>query len=140
MSNQTMTIDPQSDILLDIPEHIWQQCTSYKECPDGWQETAKKVEAVLLAEGVQIRQMKEKFGGLRIYWDWPEEWNDLEDETFHDKCEQIECLIDIADWVCQRTCMECGEKGTLYNESCVNVLCEEHYNGWRERVYGKKGK
>ena len=28
----------------------------------------------------------------------PEEWNDLEDETFHDKCEQIECLIDIADW------------------------------------------
>jgi len=140
MNNQMKRAEHQPDILLDIHDHIWKQCTSYKECPDGWQETAKKVEAVLLAEGVQIRQMKEKFGGLRIYWDWPEEWNDLEDETFHDKCEQIECLIDIADWVCQRTCMECGEKGTLYNESCVNVLCEEHYNEWRKRVYGKKGK
>lgn len=137
MNNQTTTID--NDILLDIPEHIWQQCASYKECPEGWWNTAKKVEAVLLAEGILIRQMKEKFGGLRVYWDWPEEWNDLEDETFHDKCEQIECLIDIADWVCQRTCMVCGEKGTLRNESWVSVLCEGHYNEWRERVYGKKG-
>lgn len=125
-------------ILLDIPEHIWQQCEAYEECPKGWQETAKKVEAVLLAESIQIRQMKDKFGGLRVYWGWPEEWNDLEDETFHDKCEQIELLINVADWVCQRTCMVCGENGTLYNESWVNVLCEEHYNEWRERVYGEK--
>ena len=133
MNNQTMT----SDILSDIPEHIWQQCGAYEECPEGWQETAKKVEAVLLAEGVKINQIKEKFGGLRVYQDWPEEWNDLEDETFHDKCEQIECLIDIADWVCQKTCMVCGEKGTLYKEGWVNVLCEEHYNVWQKRVKGQ---
>ena len=140
MNNQTTMNEDIKDVFLDIPEHIWQQCRLYKECPVGWQSTVNKLEAVLLDEGVNIRQMKEKFGGLRVYWDWPEEWNDLEDETFHDKCEQIECLIDIADWVCQRTCMECGEKGTLRNESCVNVLCEEHYNDWRKRVYGKKGK
>ena len=137
MNNQRKT-ENQFDILSDIPEHIWQQCGAYEECPEGWQETAKKVEAVLLAEGVKINQIKEKFGGLRVYWGWPEEWNDLEDETFHDKCEQIECLIDIADWVCQRTCMVCGEKGTLYNEGWVNVLCEEHYNEWQKRVKGKK--
>lgn len=140
MSNQTKRVECQpdtpSDILLDIPEHIWQQCKKYKECPKGWRETVKKVEAVLLAEGVQIRQMKEKFGGLRVYWNWPEEWNDLEDETFHDKSEQIELLINVADWVCQRTCMVCGEKGTLHKEGWVTVLCEEHYNEWRERVKG----
>ena len=122
MNNQTMT----NDMLSEIPEHIWQQCGAYEECPEGWQETAKKVEAVLLAEGVKINQIKEKFGGLRVYWDWPDEWNDLEDETFHDKCEQIECLIDIADWVCQRTCMVCGEEGKMYNDGWVVVLCDEH--------------
>lgn len=136
MNNQ-MTND--NDILLDIPEHIWQQCEAYKECPKGWWETVKKVEAVLLAESIQIRQMKEKFGGLRVYWDWPEEWNDLEDETFHNKCEQIELLINVADWVCQRTCMVCAEEGTLRKENWINVLCEEHYNEWRERVKGKSG-
>lgn len=129
-----------NDILLDIPEHIWQQCASYKECPDGWQETAKKVEAVLLAEGIQVRQMKEKFGGLRVYWDCPDEWLELDEETYLDKSEQVECLIDIADWVCQSRCMVCGEQGILRNASWVSVLCEEHYNEWRERVYGKKGK
>ncbi len=123
MNNQTMT----NDILSDIPEHIWQQCGAYEECPEGWQETAKKVEAVLLAEGVKINQIKEKFGGLRVYWGWPEEWNDLEDEAFRDKCEQIECLIDIADWMCQRTCMVCGEKGKMYSDDgWVVVLCDEH--------------
>lgn len=137
MNNQTTN---DNDILLDIPEHIWQQCEAYTECPEGWWETVKKVEAVLLAEGVKVAQMKEKFGELRVYWDRPEEWNDLEDETFHDKCEQIDCLIDIADWVCQETCMVCGEKGTLHNERWINVLCEGHYNDWQERVYGKKRK
>lgn len=95
------------------------------------------MEAVLLAEGVQIRQMKEKFGGLRVYYDVPEEWHDLGHETFLDKCGQIELLINVADWVCQRTCMVCGEKGTLYKEGWVNVLCEEHYNEWQERVKGQ---
>ncbi len=137
MNNQTTN---DNDILLDIPECIWQQCEAYKECPDGWWETVKKVEAVLLAEGVKVAQMKEKFGGLRVYWDFPEEWHCLEEESFQDKCDMIECLIDIADWVCQKTCMVCGEKGTLRNENWINVLCEEHYNEWQQRVYGKKRK
>ena len=67
MNNQMRTdsqSDTQPDILLGIPEHIWQQCEAYKECPEGWWETARKVEAVLLAESVQVRQMKEKFGEL----------------------------------------------------------------------------
>ena len=129
-----------NDILLGIPEHIWQQCEAYKECPEGWWETVKKVEAVLLAEGVKVAQMKEKFGGLRVYWDFPEEWHCLEEESFQDKCDMIECLIDIAAWVCQSRCMVCGEKGTLRNENWLTVLCEGHYNEWRERVYGKKRK
>jgi len=127
-----------NDILLDIPDHIWQQCEAYKECPEGWWETAKKVEAVLLAESVQVRQMKEKFGGLRVYWDCPDERLELDEETYLDKAEQVECLIDIADWVCQSRCMVCGEKGTLYNENWITVLCEEHYNEWQQRVKGKK--
>lgn len=140
MNNQTMTSEDVEDIVSDVPEHIWQQCIAYEECPNGWQKIAKNVEGVLLAEGVKIHQMKEKFGELRVYWDWPEEWNDLEDGTFHDKCEQIECLIDIADWVCQRTCMECGEEGEVRGSGCITVFCDKHYNEWKERVYGKKSK
>lgn len=140
MNNQTKT-ENQSDILLDIPEHIWQQCEAYKECPEGWWETVKMVEAALIAEGILIRQMKEEFGGLRVYYDvseeWLDEWLELDEDTYLDKTEQIECLIDIADLVCQSTCMVCGEKGTLRNENWITVLCGDHYNEQQERVKGQ---
>ena len=124
-----MTQIQSNDIVVD--QCWYDKAKAYLECPDGWQHIAKQVEAVLLAEGMDVRQMKEKFGGLRVYYNLPFEWEELTEEGWNDKVNQIETLINIADYVCQRTCMTCGEAGTqeVYR-GWVSVFCENH---WKER-------
>ena len=105
----------------------------------GWLHLIKDMieELIVLGWDKRLLQCKEKFGGLRVYWDEPDEWEHLEDETQQDKVDLVNCLIDIANWLCQKICMVCGEKGTLYNENWVTVLCEEHYNEQQEQVKGQ---
>ena len=125
-----MTQTQNNDIVV---EQCWyDKASAYRECPTGWQHIAKQVEAVLLAEEVSVRQIKEKFGGLRVYYDVPECWiEDLSDEGYGDKINQIETLINIADYLCQQTCMTCGDAGTQGTAyGWVSVFCDKH---WKER-------
>jgi hypothetical protein len=63
-------------------------------------------------------QMKEKFGGLRFYYDGREEWSDEN----HD---EISKFIDEAEDKSYKTCEICGEVGEPRKGGWIKTLCEE---------------
>jgi len=81
----------------------------------GWQPIVKKTVNSINALGATVRQVKEKFGGLRIYYD---------SESNHG---EINRLIQEAEWECEKICEECGEPGTLdSNRGWLKTLCPKH--------------
>ena len=92
---------------------------------DGWSEIMEKVCAQLDAldgNHIQFAQIKEKFGGLRIYLDYiddcPEEvWN-----AAHD-------IINEAEELSYKTCEACGKPGEERGGGWIKVYCDECQEG-----------
>lgn len=87
------------------------------ECPDGWKSIVDPVLDELEAmPGIEIRQVKDKFGGLRIYVEYAggEQRNARAAE-----------LITKARELCSRTCQECGWEGSTQNSTghWVRTIC-----------------
>ena len=66
-----------------------------------------------LLEYPQVQQIKEKFGGLRIYLSSEDDY--------------IFGIISMAEAMAARTCEVCGAKGHLRSGSWFKNLCEEHH-------------
>jgi hypothetical protein len=65
-------------------------------------------------EQVKVAQVKEKYGGLRFYYDYGDEF--------------IAGLVEMAEIWAERTCEVCGEKGSLRGDlPWIRTLCDEHY-------------
>ncbi len=60
----------------------------------------------------EILQVKEKFGGLRIYV------NDADDN--------IRLFIETAQLASSRTCEVCGQPGTMREGGWIKTLCDQH--------------
>lgn len=60
----------------------------------------------------KIKQVKQKFGTLRIY------------TSFHN--DYIKGVIDMAERISENTCEICGACGRLYKQGWHMVLCEQH--------------
>lgn len=58
---------------MDKPKIVHYKCT-----PESWHHVTKPLEEYLVNEGCVIRQMKEKFGGLRVYYDFPNSETNME--------------------------------------------------------------
>lgn len=94
--------------------------------PLGWhprvmrllEEITRSVDAEYL-ETFRITQIKEKFGGLRLYFQLrpashsSNNSDDLGDQPSDAPIKIIRELIDAANEDCQRTCEVCGQEGTL---------------------------
>lgn len=80
------------------------------QCGPGWVPAVLKAIAVCEAEGVGIVQIKQKFGGLRIYTG-----------KFTEK---TDAAIRLAEEVCAKTCEQCGAPGKLRGGVFVRTLCE----------------
>ena len=59
-------------------------------------------------------QVKEKFGGLRFYYDGGDDY--------------INGVVNMAVFMAEKTCMECGSPGTMRTDGWWHVACEEHYD------------
>lgn len=59
---------------LNNESYLEKCCKTYPEWADLLRETHAKLEE--LAPGYNIAQIKDKFGGLRYYWDCPADWRD----------------------------------------------------------------
>lgn len=109
------------------------------ECNDGWFGIIKKLCQELKAlkpKGLVVTQVKEKYGGLRFYYNGPSGSEKL--------TKQVEKLVRGAEAKSLVTCEDCGKKGrhgeTTYGY-WVYTCCKEHEpEGFRAYVDIKKSK
>lgn len=84
------------------------------ECGDGWLHLADAALRTVSAEDAhfEIRQIKEKFGGLRVY---------LTSEAF------LYPMLDLLERISMKTCEECGNPGELRQKNgWVRTRCTKH--------------
>jgi hypothetical protein len=99
------------------------------ETPPGWDNVLRRLSATLsnicVADGCEINvvQVKEKFGGLRFYYDGKGD------------CARINAAIAATEAECYQTCGNCGEPGTLVNDhGWLAVLCDKHKSEDTEEI------
>lgn len=94
----------------DILDSLCGQIQNHLDWVNKKEETVKQVVAV---------QVKEKFGGLRFYYEGG-------DST-------VDGMVRMAESWAARTCEVCGNRGILRGGGWLRTLCDEHSNG-REPV------
>lgn len=86
------------------------------ECGDGWfkiiNNLIKKIDKLDVNNEVRIFQIKEKFGGLRVYVE-----GGLTDEMYD--------LIEKAETKSYKTCENCGKPGKPNKFGWISTLCED---------------
>lgn len=85
---------------------------------DGWYDLIDELSAKLESYGVVAGQVKEKFGGLRFYLDYPQ----------HLSRETVEKIREIKDEYEEKSytiCEHCGKPGTLCQKGWHRTLCQE---------------
>lgn len=74
---------------------------------------------------VEVRQVKEKFGALRFYYDGGDEY--------------ISGLVSMAESMSGITCEECGAPGETGGSGWITTLCEQHRTEREERKLLREG-
>lgn len=83
------------------------------EIGDGWDSLVDPLIKMCSKEGVQIFQIKEKFGGLRFY--------------VYSASDEIHEAILAAERVSHKTCEECGMPGIRrLDRGWIKTLCDVH--------------
>ncbi|AZT99951.1 hypothetical protein [Brevibacterium linens] len=96
---------------------------TYPECQAGWYRLILDLDAKIgsIEPGYKVDQIKEKFGGLRFYYD--------EISVNDDNRERVDKLVDAAEQISYTTCEVCGVSDSTVTTSgpCwVKTLCSEH--------------
>lgn len=92
------------------------------EVGEGWAPIVMECHRQLnhLDPGYRITQIKEKFGGLRYYFDSSLAF----DHLTHDV---MDCVVTAAEYRCSITCEVCGAGGSLRkNHGWCKTLCDDH--------------
>lgn len=69
---------------------------------------------------VVVAQVKEKFGGLRFYYDGGDEY--------------IAGLVDMTETMSYNICEECGDRGERRGGGWIQTLCDKHEAERQERI------
>jgi hypothetical protein len=83
------------------------------EIGEGWEEIVDKAcEQLWFIEDIEIMQVKEKFGGLRIYTNWT--------------TDEVDNIINQAEWEASKTCEACGsvENVSTEGKGWISTLCD----------------
>jgi len=84
-------------------------CANIQSHTDWWN---KNRETRPVVEQVVVAQIKEKFGGLRFYYEGGDE--------------QISGMVRMAEAWASRACEECGAPGTAGGKGWIKTLCPTH--------------
>lgn len=98
--------------------------TEWGSVGPGWDKLVQPLIDLCKLEGVEIHQIKEKFGTLRFY--------------VGDAPERVHEVIQTAEYQSFQTCEECGEPGRLVNlQGWLKTACDLHsdeFNLWVTEV------
>lgn len=83
----------------------------HADCGPGWLPAIIPVLEICEARSVRVVQIKEKFGGLRIYLD-------QHDDT-------LDAAIILAESIASRTCEDCGAPGELRGTGWLVTRCDD---------------
>lgn len=119
-----------ADILIDKYRPLFYRSETERmesfgiQCGDGWYDILDRALADMSEYDVLLTQVKEKWGQLRIYYVLiTGQEGDLQD---------VDDIVDRAEWESQFTCEECGAPGTLKNEGWMVTLCDScNKEDWR---------
>lgn len=84
-------------------------CANIQSHIDWWNTNRKERPVV---EQVVVEQIKEKFGGLRFYYQGGDDY--------------IRGLVTMAEAWADSSCEECGKPGTRRSGGWIRTLCDEH--------------
>lgn len=98
-------------------------CRNIQSHIDWKQEQKEKYNRGEGCEQVIVRQIKEKFGGLRFYYDGGDE--------------QIYGMVRMAESWASKHCEECGKPGTSRTGGWIRTLCDEH-EAERQAMYRER--
>jgi hypothetical protein len=97
-------------------------CGFYVE--PGWLSILDELGAVMEQHGIAAAQVKEKFGGLRVYTD--------------EAHAEVDAAIKAAESKAWKTCEVCGEPGkrvAVNGGGWVKTMCDEHAANWPPRSW-----
>jgi hypothetical protein len=90
---------------------------------------------------VRFSQIKEKFAGLRIYFDVvngasEEELSKFDEKSYDKEYERfwkdVSSAVEFTEFLSHKTCEICGKKGKVYRDGWWKTLCENHKGSRRE--------
>lgn len=93
----------------------------------GWYPIVEELHKQMLAvdPGYTIQQIKEKFGGLRYYWEPTPDADGFFDYSDEAKIATMRALVSFAEALASRTCEACGLPGSLRSSTGWYVtLCD----------------
>ena len=82
------------------------------ECGEGWYPIIQPLIDLAESKNLKILQIKEKFGGLRFYYEGV-------DEEMSEAISKAAAIADV-------TCELCGKPATERFGGWIRVLCDEH--------------
>lgn len=129
------------DTLLDKGEedsrfrpYVWNAI----DCGDGWRPLVEAFYALVEQNPcMRVAQVKEKYGGLRLYWDHNEEhcthtkWVSV-DEREPDPDGHFRRLMGVTDGLDHASnfmCESCGQYGRARRGGWIKTLCDDHAEG-----------
>jgi hypothetical protein len=98
-------------------------------------DAVKKMKAILDANPtfkLEVKQVKQKFGQLRLY---VRTWSALRDDEEHEHLldpsheplrAQIEAIVAEAEAIADHTCETCGAPGSITSSASIRVSCSKH--------------
>lgn len=84
-------------------------CANIQSHIDWWNKNHEKRPVI---DQVVVVQIKEKFGGLRFYYEGGDD--------------KIQGMVRMAEAWADHTCEECGKPGKSRNSGWIKTLCDEH--------------
>jgi hypothetical protein len=103
----------QKDLPMNKTCMCWGIC-----CGIGWYDLIDEVCQKLSEHPIEFTQVKEKWGGLRMYY----QSIDGADVNW----EAVELIISQAEMRSVETCDQCGDPGTIGGKGWISCRCEKH--------------
>lgn len=106
----------------DQPKPQWSISMYGMECSDGWYEIIRQAASQIesLNTDVYAQQIKEKFGGLRIYTNIT--------------TPEVSEIISKAEMAAEITCEKCGNSGYLMSHRRMETLCQPCFNTIQTKI------